>query len=113
MTQRRPTPDEPTRAAPHPLDDAGTKRRLALVVGMGLVGVTLIALFLLTPGAPADPTDSSFALPSAAVTRPPLTGALAPLKGAVTVVDGPFEQGTERSIRNATAHKNQSKLWFA
>ena len=113
MTRRRPIQDDPSAPTRQSRGVAWSTRRLGIVLATGLVGVTLIVLFLSAPAPPRNEPTGSFARPSVTASRPALGGPLAPLEGPVTVVDGPFEQELDRSIRNATAHKNQSKLWFA
>ena len=86
--------------------------RLLAAIGVGLLGLTLIAMFVLTPDGPRRPA-TSFALPTVS----PIVGAsrapFGPLDSSVTVVDGLYDDGLDRAVRSPTRHKNQSKLFFA
>jgi hypothetical protein len=90
-----------------------TARRAATVLGVGLTGVVLIIALLLTPtpsviepGASDGPVRTF--LPQASPRDP-----MDPLVDPVTVVDGFFDDRAERTVRGASRHKNQSKLFFA
>jgi hypothetical protein len=106
-------PDDPMRSTGRSREVDGSTRRIAVFIVSGMVGLTLIILFLLTPSSPERGPVAVAPPASVAATDTPLVGAMAPLEGAVTVVGGRFDQGADRSIRNATAQKNQSKLFFA
>jgi hypothetical protein len=89
-------------------------RKLAAAFGVGVLGVTLAILFLMTPTG-ESPAASSVPNPgpSGPVTPVPSRNPTAPLDDAVTVVDGLFDDRPERTIRSPTRHKNQSKLFVA
>lgn len=89
-------------------------RRMAGAVGIGVLGITLVVLFLLTPmtGTPGSSARPSRG-PSAPVSAAPSRNPVAPLEGAVTVVDGLFDDRAQRTVRSPTRHKNQSKLFVA
>ena len=88
-------------------------RRLLTGIAFVIIGVA-VPVLLITATSPAAPGASSnpptsFALPSA----PPSHDPLAPLASPVVVVDGKYDARADRSVRGATRHKNQSKLFFA
>jgi hypothetical protein len=89
-------------------------RRIAGGVLVAIVGITLVVVFLVTPGSGA-PTASRSPRPSVATLPSPVGTAnpMAPLEDAITVVDGRFDARAERTVRGPTRHKNQSKLFFA
>jgi hypothetical protein len=89
-------------------------RRLATILAVGLTGIVLIVGLLQTPSeGSAGPTASD----GVARTFQPGLGTaadpMAPLRDPVVVVDGFFDGRTERTVRGASRHKNQSKLFFA
>jgi hypothetical protein len=88
-------------------------RRAATILAVGLTGVVLIVGLLQTPpGGAAGPGASegpARTFRSQASPKDPL----APLIDPVTVVDGLFDDRAERTVRGASRHKNQSKLFFA
>jgi hypothetical protein len=89
-------------------------RRTGAAIGIGVLGITLVVLFLLTPMTSAPPASFQPSRgPSGPVTAAPSRNPTAPLEGAVTVVDGLFDDRAERTVKSPTRHKNQSKLFFA
>jgi hypothetical protein len=89
-------------------------RRLATILAVGLTGIVLIVGLLQTP-----PEGSAGPTASGAVARTfqpgQVTAAdpMAPLRDPVAVVDGFFDSRPQRTMRGASRHKNQSKLFFA
>jgi hypothetical protein len=82
--------------------------------GITILGVSLLALFLLTPGPPLQHIGAPSAPLASASITPPVTGdALAPLVDPVTVVDGRYDDQAKRIVHNPSENKNQSKLFFA
>ena len=89
-----------------------TRRVLAVIAFVIIgIGVPVLLVSQTSPGEPvaSSPSAGSFASPSAVPSRDPL----APMESPVVVVDGKFDAKTDRSVRGATRHKNQSKLFFA
>ena len=86
--------------------------RWLAAIGVGLVGVSMIVLFVLTPNGAHRPKPS-LALPTVTPIVSAGRGPLAPLDGSVTVIDGLYDAGSGRAVRAPTRHKNQSKLFFA
>lgn len=89
-------------------------RRLAAMLAIGMTGLVLIVGLVLTPPPPTTggPVGSAPSLPPAPTPIPP-EDALAPLRDAVVVVDGRFDDQPKRTVQGPTRHKNQSKLFFA
>jgi hypothetical protein len=87
---------------------------MATVLAVGLVGGVLIVGLLQTPpeGA-AGPTASGPLARTFGPAKASPMDPLAPLIDPVAVVDGLFDDRTDRTIRGASRHKNQSKLFFA
>lgn len=88
-------------------------RRLAAAAAIGIVGVTLVVVFLTTDPLPGTGTPAGTIRPIATPAAAPSRDPMAPLQDAVTVVDGSFDDRVERTVRSPTRHKNQSKLFFA
>jgi hypothetical protein len=89
-------------------------RRMAILLAVGLVGGVLIVGLLQTPpeGVAGPTASGSLARtfgPAQASPRNPFS----PLVDPVTVVDGLFDDRVDRTVRGASRHKNQSKLFFA
>ena len=89
-------------------------RRVLAVIAFVIIGIGIPVLLVTQtpPSAPASSSgspSSSFVSPTAVPSRDPL----APLESPVVVVDGKFDARADRSVRGATRHKNQSKLFFA
>ncbi len=89
-------------------------RRTAAMGGIALLGLTLLALFLATPGPPPQHpgAPTSFA-PAPSLTVASSAEPLLPLANPVTVVDGRFDAENRRTVHRPSEHQNQSKLFFA
>jgi hypothetical protein len=88
-------------------------RRAATMLVVGLTGSVLIVALLLTPPGGTARPDASGNLPRTFLPEGSPTNARTPLIDQVTVLDGLIEARGRRTVRGASRHKNQSKLFFA
>jgi hypothetical protein len=90
------------------------RRRAFAIIAFVIIGIGIPVLLVTqtpppSPAAASASPSGSFVPPTAVPSRDPL----APLDSPVVVVDGKFDARVDRSVRGATRHKNQSKLFFA
>jgi hypothetical protein len=89
-------------------------RRTLAMGGIGILGLSLLVLFLLTPGPlPQHPGAPSPGAASPSIPPGPSQDPIAPLVDPVTVVDGRYDAQPNGTVHNPSEHKNQSKLFYA
>jgi len=88
-------------------------RRVATVLAVGLTGVVLIFGLLLTPPGASPRPEASRPVARTFLPQVSPMDPMAPLVDPVTVVDGFFDDRSERTVKGVSRHKNQSKLFLA